>query len=474
MVRPKDKMTLVWRDHSKYLQESLALLKRFNQSTDVTLICGDEEEIQAHKIVLSAGSQLFYSLLDNVPTACVVYLPEVTFKDLSLIIEYLYFGETSVNQSDLNSILSLAEGLGIKSIVEKLNKIQNKFHFEKQKNQPTSYNEEHKTKNDFVTLIDKPKESALFRCIDCCETFDAKQDLNNHLKNHRKYDCEYCEEEFSERSSLLDHIIAMHNNEDTDVPDTDSFIEKYSIKKPRRGRPHKDIKYECDECNEVFSRKLEFFLHKSHSHETKDIKNIKKTLTQFPCTKCSIVCRSAARLQKHLWKHDKFSCKFCGSYNRSMKLLLRHNMRFHKEEISFDLIESRDFDAKQDSNNPEPDTDPLNEQNTTNKRQKDSNVRKSFQCPDCKKVFSGLQVMKHHYEIIHKGLRIPCNKCDYKTGNTSHLEEHIDSVHLGIKYDCPVCGKRITHKSHVRRHCKIKHPSWMDKIVFSEINKTVD
>ena len=308
--------------------------------------------------------------------------------------------------------------------------------------------------------------------------------LNNHLKNHRKYDCEYCEEEFSERSSLLDHIIAMHNNEDTDVPDTDSFIEKYSIKKPRRGRPHKDIKYECDECDEVFSRKLDRFLHKGHRHKTKDIENIKKTLngTQYPCTKCSIVCKSAARLQKHLWKHDKFSCKFCGSYNRSMKLLLRHKLRFHKEEISFDLVppvDMKDFDAKQYSNNQETDTDPLNEQNATKKRRrgrplKDSNVRKSFQCPDCKRVFSARSVMKQHYEIIHKGLKIPCNRCDHKAGNISHLEEHIESVHLGIKYDCPVCGKRFSHKSHVRRHCKVIHPSWMDEIVLSEINKTVD
>ena len=395
--------------------------KRFNQSTDVTLICSDEEEIQAHKIVLSASSQLFYSLLDNVPTACVVYLPEVTFKDLSLIIEYLYFGETSVYQSDLKSILSLAESLGIKSIVEKLNKIPKKFNLEKQKNGPTSYN---------------------------------------------------------------DDIIALHDNEDTDVSDTDSFIEKYSIMKPRRGRPRKDIKYECDECNEVFSRKLDCFVHKSDRHKTKDIKNNKKTLigTQYPCTKCSIVCKSAARLQKHLWKHDKFSCKFCGSYNRSMKLLLRHKMRFHKEEITFDLVppvEIEDFDAKQDSNDQESDTDTHNEQKTHKKRRrgrplKDSNVRKSFQCPDCKKVFVTRGVMKKHYEIIHKGLKIPCNRCDHKAGNISHLEEHIESVHLGIKYDCPVCGKSFSHKSHVRRHCKIKHPSWMDKIVLSETNKTVD
>ena len=71
--------------------------------------------------------------------------------------------------------------------------------------------------------------------------------------------------------------------------------------------------------------------------------------------------------------------------------------------------------------------------------------------------------MKKHYEIIHKGLKIPCNMCDHKSGNISHLEEHIESVHLGIKYDCPVCGKSFSHKSHIRRHCKIKHPTWMDK-----------
>ena len=478
MAKLKDKMKLVWRDHSRYLLDSFVRLKRFNQSTDVTLICADEQEIQAHKIVLSSSSQLLYSLLDNVPATGVVYLPEVTFKELSLIIEYMYCGEISLNQSDLNNILSLAESLGIKSIVEKLHQIQNKLLYEKQKNLTTSYNDEHTVKNDFVILNDKPKESAVLRCIDCFETFDAKQDLNDHLKNHRKYDCEYCDEKFSERSSLLDHIIATHNNEDTDVRDTDPLIDKYTILQPRRGRPKRNTKYECDECDEVFSRKLELFLHKSHSHKTKDIKNIKKTLIgpQYPCTKCSIVCKSAARLQEHLWKHDKLSCKLCGTYNRSMKMLLRHNMRFHKEEISYNMdppVEIRDFVAKQVSNNENTDTDHIKKRRR-GRPLVDVNISKRYQCPDCKKLFSVLGVMKQHYEIVHKGLKIPCNKCDYKSGNTNHLQEHIESAHLGIKYDCPVCGKRFTYKSHVKRHCKKRHPSWMGKIVFSQLNKIVD
>ena len=81
-------MTLVWRDHREYLKETLTRLKRFDQSTDVTLICADEEELKAHKIVLSASSQLFYSVLDNVPFNCVIHLPEVNYKDLSMILEY--------------------------------------------------------------------------------------------------------------------------------------------------------------------------------------------------------------------------------------------------------------------------------------------------------------------------------------------------------------------------------------------------
>ena len=163
----KGNMSLVLKDHRTFLQESLVRLKRFNQSTDVTLICADEEEIQAHKIVLSASSQLFYSLLHDAPLNCVIYLPEVTFKDLSMILEYMYFGETSVNQVDLNSIHSLAENLGVQSITEKL---QNKFHL-KIKN--SDYAEQN-TNTDFASLSYQPKESTVLKCIDCDETFDCE------------------------------------------------------------------------------------------------------------------------------------------------------------------------------------------------------------------------------------------------------------------------------------------------------------
>ena len=447
----KSKMTLVWRDHREYLKETLTRLKRFDQSTDVTLICADEEELKAHKIVLSASSQLFYSVLDNVPFNCVIHLPEVNYKDLSMILEYMYFGETSVNQIDLNSILSLAENLGIQSIVEKL---QDKFNLEKGKE--SNYDEQN-TRTDFVPLSYQPKELTFFRCIDCGETFDAKEDLNKHVKKHQKYDCEYCEEEFSDRSSLLDHIIAAHNTEEFDGQDTDPLVDHNTIKKRGRGRPPKSLVWKCDECDEVVTRNIDLVLHKSQTHgkENQEIANIKKILTekQFPCPKCSIVCKSDARLQKHLWKHNKLSCKFCGSDYSSMQLLLRHTMRFHKEEISFNSNQLTEL--KMDS--------------------KDIKERKELQCPEpeCGKIFSFKSAMKHHHESIHQGLKFPCNKCDYKSGNTSHLAEHIESIHLGVKYDCPVCGKRFTHKSHVRRHCKKEHASRMGGIVFSELSKIV-
>ena len=444
----KGNMSLVWKDHRKFLQETVVRLKRFNQSTDVTLICADEEEIQAHKIVLSASSQLFYSLLHDAPLNCVIYLPEVTFKDLSMILEYMYFGETSVNQVDLNSIHSLAENLGVQSITEKL---QNKFHLKKKNNDYAEQN----TNTDLASLSYQPKELTVLKCIDCDETFDSKDDLNNHVKKHRKYDCEYCEKEFSERSSLLDHIIAAHNDEE--CPDTDPLFDHTTTKKRGRGRPPKGC-WKCDECDEVLPRNLELLLHKSQSHgngnQKQEIKKITRTWmgSKYPCPKCPIVCKTDDRLQKHLWKHNKLSCKFCGHDFSSMKLLLRHTMQFHREEIS---------------HNP----DPLAENKLDIKRIKE---RKDLQCPECRKIFSAKSTMKHHYESIHEGVKYPCSKCDYKAGNVSHLTEHMESVHLGIKYECPVCGKRIAQKNHVRRHFKRHHPTRMDKIVFSEFKKILE
>ena len=77
--------------------------------TDVTLVTDDNKTIQAHKLILSAGSKYFRDILSDKshphPMLC---LDGVSSEYLACIIKYLYVGEVSVPQSSLQKFLKIA------------------------------------------------------------------------------------------------------------------------------------------------------------------------------------------------------------------------------------------------------------------------------------------------------------------------------------------------------------------------------
>ena len=80
--------------------------------TDVTLVTDDNKTIQAHKLILSAGSKYFRDILSDKshphPMLC---LDGVSSEYLVCIIKYLYVGEVSVPQSSLQKFLQIANKL---------------------------------------------------------------------------------------------------------------------------------------------------------------------------------------------------------------------------------------------------------------------------------------------------------------------------------------------------------------------------
>ena len=87
--------------------------------TDVTLVSDDNKKIQAHKLVLSAGSEYFRDILSDKshphPMLC---LEGVSSEDLAYIIKYLYVGEVSVAQSSFQKFLKIGKKLKCFGLIE--------------------------------------------------------------------------------------------------------------------------------------------------------------------------------------------------------------------------------------------------------------------------------------------------------------------------------------------------------------------
>ena len=85
---------------------------------DVTIAC-DNSEIKAHKVILSANSSVFRSILNKSHHPHpVIYMRGIKFKDICNILDFIYQGEVYIEQNTINEFLSVAEDLEIKGLTE--------------------------------------------------------------------------------------------------------------------------------------------------------------------------------------------------------------------------------------------------------------------------------------------------------------------------------------------------------------------
>merc|ERR1711923_614305 len=83
-----------------------------------TLAC-DDEQIQAHKVILSACSPFFRNVLRRNPhQQPLLYLKSVRYTDLQAVLNFMYNGEVNVAQEELNSFLAVAEELQVKGLTQ--------------------------------------------------------------------------------------------------------------------------------------------------------------------------------------------------------------------------------------------------------------------------------------------------------------------------------------------------------------------
>jgi len=114
-----EKFCLRWNDFEANISGAFKELRGDKDFFDVTLAC-DDEQIQAHKVILAACSPFFRNVLRRNPHQHpLLYMKGVTHTDLKAVLNFMYHGEVNVAQEELNSFLSVAEDLRIKGLTQK-------------------------------------------------------------------------------------------------------------------------------------------------------------------------------------------------------------------------------------------------------------------------------------------------------------------------------------------------------------------
>jgi len=113
-----EKFCLRWNDFESNISVAFRDIREEKDFFDCTLSCGSRQ-IQAHKLILSACSPFFRSVLKQNPHQHpLLYLKGVQFTDLQAVLNFMYHGEVNVAQEELNSFLAVAEDLEVKGLTQ--------------------------------------------------------------------------------------------------------------------------------------------------------------------------------------------------------------------------------------------------------------------------------------------------------------------------------------------------------------------
>jgi len=242
-----DKWCLRWDQFDTNIRDYFRTLSENQRFFDVTLATDDGQQIQAHKIILSAGSNFFSDIfLKSNHSNMLIYLKGISSAQLEPIIDFMYKGEAFITQDELKQFLETGKELQVKGIQGELQGLQN--HDIDQE----SVQDEHvaESTNDFNVakkgnhLLDSSHsfdqelsrvngnslESAdeldiqirqiveerdgVWACKVCGKTATRKGSIKRHAETHIEgisHTCHICSKTYKNKSTRDDHISQIHS-----------------------------------------------------------------------------------------------------------------------------------------------------------------------------------------------------------------------------------------------------------------------
>ena len=114
----EEEYKLAWNGHAEQVTETLNELMISNNFTDVTLVCNDKIQLQAHRIILSSCSTFFKEIFTTVQAyKPIIYLKGEKHEEMKSILQFIYTGEATFSQNRTNEFIRVATDLEIKALI---------------------------------------------------------------------------------------------------------------------------------------------------------------------------------------------------------------------------------------------------------------------------------------------------------------------------------------------------------------------
>ena len=204
-----EKFSLKWNDFQSNVSNSFSLLRNEDYLHDVTIVTDDNEQISAHKLVLSACSDYFKNIFKkNKHSHLLLCLEGVSSKDVRNMMDYIYKGELQIFQEDLDRFLNVAQRLKIEGLIKDPNADQEEevknLEIEKFKTEktPVQKTPSYKVENQEQSVIAKINTA---NSEDISEIFQKIEE--NMVRNaDNMWECKVCARCFARKDSLQQHI----------------------------------------------------------------------------------------------------------------------------------------------------------------------------------------------------------------------------------------------------------------------------
>jgi len=248
-----------WNEFQSCTRDTFRNLLLDTYFTDVTLVCEDEKQLKAHKVILSACSSFFNNILvRNHHDNMLIYLKGIKYKDLEAIIKFIYLGQISIKEGDLEDFMKTAKELEIKELLWN-----------------SMSNEETNTKlisddfltNDSITFSESYTSDSQNVFEDLVEEFNKyKYDENNTIR------CDQCKYRTNKQGELKKHKESVHSAQ----------------------------VYKCDGCEKIFKTQAMCKEHKQIAHLAGQHLGIPaRPISQYPCNLCDYTAASQLIMRLH-------------------------------------------------------------------------------------------------------------------------------------------------------------------------------
>ena len=273
-----------WTEFQKNLSYSFNELREEGIFFDVTLVTDEEVQINAHRLVLSACSDFFKTILKKNPHSHpLIYLSGITSENLAYVLNYIYHGEVKISKNALYDFMKAAQMLKLQELkvdIEEEKGGNKKEDDEKQQNSSKSTikvdveTDNHETLEESLNDIDIPENVVKTPKVDFNKPFHLPEE------SERMPDLVY-EELKTEKSVDLEEL----NLDDWDYHEDLSSCEEAS-----------DVRFDFGETSGVGRKEVRLYIGDREFRRRRDFTTTGHPTFSFSCNGCELLGKTVAAL----------------------------------------------------------------------------------------------------------------------------------------------------------------------------------